>query len=286
MKKFTLLLSLVFCLGSLMSLQAQIDMPQPSPNASVMQAFGISSVTITYSAPGVKGRTVWGELVPYGEKWRAGANAPTRITFGSEVEIAGKKVPKGEYTLMVTPNKGGDWTFLLNEDKAGNGVFSYNAEEDVLSFSVKPEFLSQSQERLAYYIRPLNDEEAEITLRWEKVTASFKVKAALGEAVVKNAQSFLNQNWFNMTQASQYLLDNNGDLETAAKLAETAMAMRGEHFVTLWMKAQVLAKQQKNAEAKTLAEKAKVLGEQSEGNTLTFYNTNIKEKLEASLKSW
>src|SRR5690606_4616469 len=84
---------------------AQLQLPAPSPKASVMQTVGLTEITIDYSSPGVKGRTIWGDLVPYDKVWRAGANAATKITFSQNVSINGTEVAKGTYSIFAIPSK-------------------------------------------------------------------------------------------------------------------------------------------------------------------------------------
>lgn len=285
MNKFLSILCLgIALMGANVSL-AQLSSPQPSPSASVMQTFGLTEVKITYSAPGVKGREIWGKLLPYDSLWRAGANSPTRISFSTDVTINGQEVKEGEYSLYAIPTQG-DWTFILGEDKGGNGVFSYKKEEDVLRFPVKVKTMSESQERLAYHINPDSDEQATVTLRWEKIAAPFAIKADLKKILNTQASNFLSQNWFSTSQTAQYLAQNEGDLEVASKLADAALGMAGENLVTAWVKAQVLAKQDKKAEAIAWGKKAKEMGDASSGGFLNFYNTNVKEPLAKALAEW
>src|SRR5690606_23824029 len=109
---------------------AQIKMPAPSPLQSTNQAFGLSSITVEYSRPSAKGRTVFGELVPYGKIWRTGANASTKITFGDNVIIGGKDISAGTYALYTIPNAQ-SWDVMLTKDlKLGGNVSKYDASQE------------------------------------------------------------------------------------------------------------------------------------------------------------
>src|SRR3954471_1165981 len=94
---------------------AAIETPAPSPRARVEQRVGITDVSIDYSSPGVKGRKIWGEVVPYDKTWRAGANAPTKLTVSRDVSFGGAPVPAGTYSLFMIPGKA-SWTVLLNKN--------------------------------------------------------------------------------------------------------------------------------------------------------------------------
>ncbi|MEN7546646.1 DUF2911 domain-containing protein [Rapidithrix thailandica] len=163
--------------------QAQSEMPQPSPAASVSQVVGFTKISIDYSSPGVKGRKIFGELLPYGTTWRAGANAPTKITFSTGVKIGGKDVRPGSYSLMVKPMKNGDWVVYLHEE--GKSVYNYMkdnkidetklASEAVVSVKVKPQMSDYAMERLAYMISAGDNKTATVMLGWDKVWLSMEV---------------------------------------------------------------------------------------------------------------
>src|SRR5688572_30078188 len=113
MKK-VLALALLFSFGVLGAAQADIKLPEASPGASVKTAVGTTDVTIAYHRPGVKGRKVWGELVPYGKVWRLGANEATTITFADPIKVQGQDVPAGTYGLFAIPGPD-KWTLILNK---------------------------------------------------------------------------------------------------------------------------------------------------------------------------
>ena len=114
MKKLIILTTAI--IGTAVSVSAQLTLPQPSPKAMVMQTIGYTEVTIDYSSPAVKGRTIWGELVPFDKIWRAGANSATKITFSKDVTVNGAAVPKGSYSIFMIPTKEGRWTVIINKD--------------------------------------------------------------------------------------------------------------------------------------------------------------------------
>lgn len=148
-----------------------------SPKAEVMQTVGFTDVRIVYSRPGVKGREIWGKLVPYDAVWRAGANEATKITFSTDVTIEGKKLKKGSYSLFAIPGKN-DWTIIFNKVADQWGAFEYNESEDALRVKVKTE-KAIWQEWLSYTINKASDTSAVIRLEWEKIKVPIKVEVKL-----------------------------------------------------------------------------------------------------------
>jgi hypothetical protein len=180
MKKFYSIVILLFAFAFITSsTQAQNNKKdlRISPKAEVMQVVGFTEVRITYSRPGVKGRTIWGKLVPYDAVWRAGANEATKITFSTDVTIEGKKLKKGSYSFFAIPGKN-DWTLIFNKVADQWGAFEYNESEDALRVKVKTE-KAVWQEWLSYTINKASDTSAVIRLEWEKIKVPFKVEVKL-----------------------------------------------------------------------------------------------------------
>ena len=148
-----------------------------SPKATVKQTIGFTNITIEYSRPGVKGRTIWGNLVPYNAVWRAGANEATKITFATDVKIDGKKLKSGSYSFFAIPTEK-KWTIIFNKVADQWGAFEYNESEDALRVKVKTE-AANWQEWLAYTISKTSDTTAVIRLEWEKLKVPIKVEVKL-----------------------------------------------------------------------------------------------------------
>src|SRR5262245_52878089 len=115
---------------------AALTLPRPSPNATVKQTIGVSDFTLTYSRPGVKNRTIWGELVPYDKPWRTGANEATSLVTTDEMTFGGAKVPAGTYSLYTIPAKDGDWVVVLNSAKIQWG-FTTDLKDSAIVARVK-----------------------------------------------------------------------------------------------------------------------------------------------------
>ena len=150
-----------------------------SPKAAVMQTVGFTNVTIDYSRPGVKGRTIWGGLVPYNAVWRAGANEATKITFATDVKINGKKLKAGSYGFFTIPTAK-NWTIIFNKVADQWGAFEYNDVEDALRVEVTPEKENNCwQEWLAYTFTKTSDNTAVVRLEWEKLKVPFTIEVEI-----------------------------------------------------------------------------------------------------------
>jgi len=150
-----------------------------SPKAMVQQTVGFTEVKIEYGRPGVKGRTIWGGLVPYDVVWRAGANEATKITFSTDVKIDGKKLKAGSYSFFAIPTKK-TWTIIFNKVVNQWGAFEYNDVEDALRIVVTP--IKENtcwQEWLAYTITKSSDKKAVVMLEWEKLKVPFNVEVEI-----------------------------------------------------------------------------------------------------------
>ena len=150
-----------------------------SPKASITQTIGITDVVISYSSPGVKGRKIWGGLVPYDKVWRAGANEATKITFSGDVWIEGKKLPAGSYGFFVIPREK-DWTIIFNKVADQWGAFEYNESQDALRLNVTPQ-QGSFHEWLNYTFSDMSanthgKSSAIVNLNWEKTRLPFKIE--------------------------------------------------------------------------------------------------------------
>ncbi len=153
------------------TLVATLSFAQKSPKQQSTGVIDGVNITIDYSAPNVKERTIWGDLVPYGKVWRAGADKNTTISFDKDVTINGKDLPAGKYGFFIIPNENADWTIIFNTKNDSWGAFKYKEKEDVLRVDIAPVFGDENQEELFYGIMD------KILVAWEKVSLNIKVAA-------------------------------------------------------------------------------------------------------------
>lgn len=149
---------------------AQDNKPRESPPATATGNIGGKTVTIQYSQPSVKGREIYGKLVPYGQVWRAGANETTSIEFSDDATLEGKPVAKGKYAFFAIPGEK-EWTLILNKAIKW-GAFSYKQDEDVLRVNVPVKKAKAFTEKLTYAV----SNKGVVSLNWADATVEFKVK--------------------------------------------------------------------------------------------------------------
>lgn len=172
MKTMKLLSFLAFALFlSTTALQAQDKADRPSPPMTASATVNGSEITIDYSSPAVKGRKIWGDLVPYGKVWRTGANEATTFTTEKAVTVKGNELPAGKYALFTIPGED-EWTVIFNSEWDQWGAYNYNESNDVMRFTVKPEKIKKTQERLDFSI----SEKGKVTMKWDQAQISFDVK--------------------------------------------------------------------------------------------------------------
>ncbi|MBL7960428.1 DUF2911 domain-containing protein [bacterium] len=235
------------------SLDAQVAIPRQSPKATVTQTVGITEVSISYSRPGVKGREIWGKLVPYNEIWRTGANENTTISFNDTMKIDGTKLAPGTYGLQTIPNAD-EWTIVLSKDAKLWGAFNYKPENDALRFKVKPQS-AEMVERMRFSFEDVTENSAMVTLQWEKQRVAFKIEVETQAYTIAKARTAIA--WQPSMQAANYCLENNVNLDEAMKWIDISIAI-SENYSNLRVKAQLLVKFNKTPEGIKAMEKALV----------------------------
>lgn len=272
MKKLHVTRSLaVFCLG-LMALNVSsqgITTPRvPSPAAEVSQTIGISKVTVNYSRPSVKGREVWGKLVPYGwnvqgfgagnsAPWRAGANENTTITFTHAAKVEGTTVPAGKYGLFYVINQDNTGEVILSRDNKSWGSFFYDQKNDQMRAKIKLNSVPQT-ELLTYEFDNVTKNTTDLMLNWEKKQFPVKIEFATDDIVMANAEEELKGpvgfNWQGFNSAATYAVNNKVNYDEALVWADKAIA-QNKSFATLNTKANILKAMGKNDESdKTMSE--------------------------------
>lgn len=267
----------VFSLLLVGGLNAQPDLPQPSPKAMVMQTVGLTDVTVEYSSPGVKDRAIFGDLVPYDTLWRTGANMATKITFSKDVKVGGSDVKAGSYSIFTIPGKT-EWTFIINTDYNQGGTGSYDKAKDVVRVKVKSNTIA-SKERLAFSITNFSEEGGNITLEWSTVQINVPFTVSTAAQAMKNIENATNSTWRVYAQSARYLIEHDGDMNKALELANTSIKL-SEGWYNTWMKAQALSKLGKKKEALEAAKKAYELGNK---NPEGFFYKAIVEK---AIQDW
>ncbi|MDP2271665.1 MAG: DUF2911 domain-containing protein [Archangium sp.] len=252
---------------------AQLKLPPLSPEAKIVQNVGLTTITIDYSSPAVKGRKIWGGLVPMDKVWRAGANHSTTINFTQPVMIGDKEVAAGTYGFFAIPGAA-SWTLIVSKANELWGSDEYKPENDIVRVTVKPTAIP-NRERLVYLVTNFTNETANIDLEWEKVRVTLPVKLKTAEQAAANIKAAVDGAWQPMNNAARYALEIK-DYANALIYVDKSIAAQETWFNT-WVKAQILSASGKKADALVLAQKAQTLGEQKPDGF--FYAADVKKAL-------
>lgn len=249
--------------------------PRPSPNASVTQTIGVTDVTIHYSRPGVKNRTIWGELVPYNKVWRTGANEVTSITFSDPVKVNGNDLEAGTYGIHTIPAEN-EWTIIFSKNTEVGGSSNFKEENAALRIKVKP-VQSEFTERMIFTFDDVTDNSAIVNLSWEKLQVPFTIETSTQELTFAKAGKAID--WSVPMQAATYALQSNANLDQAMRWIDASILIN-ENYWNMRIKAQLLAKAGKKEEAVSVMEKAIEHGSKMENKPFDF------EPMQNMLKEW
>lgn len=255
-----------------------IEVPQPSPRASVTQRIGLTDVTVTYSRPSANGRKVWGGLVPYGEVWRAGANQNTTIELAGPLLVEGKPLAKGVYGLHMIPTAD-SCTVIFSKTSTAWGSYTYDQKEDALRVEVKPK-ASEMRESLAFEFDDVKKTTATLTLRWDKVAIPVQFAASNEESVLPVLRAQLRgqaqytwDGWFN---AANWCLDQKTNYDEALKWAERSIQVE-ERFENVQLKADLLKALNRTDDAAKAVARALEIGDAPRIYTYARQQQNAKE---------
>lgn len=210
--------------------EAQVKTPQASPLAKIDQVVGLTNIQIEYSRPSAKGRTVYGDLVPFGKHWRTGANANTTVSFSEDVKIAGKDLKKGKYALFTTP-KADSWDVIFYTDTNNWGLpEEWNEAKVALKVTVKPETTTKSVESFSIFLNNLTNDSGVMELSWERTTVAIPFSVPTQEAAMKSIEKTLAGpaagDYF---AAAQYFYQTNNDLNKALSWVTTAVSLTAKN---------------------------------------------------------
>lgn len=279
MKKIILSLSL---LASVLSTSiGQVRTPSASTNSKIEQQVGLGNVTIEYSRPGVKGRKIYGDLVPFGQLWRTAANQGTKITFSDDVKIDGKEVKKGKYSLFTIPGAS-QWQIILHKD-ATLGVpnpETYKIADEAVRVAATPTKMADLKETFTVEFDKINDAGAEIFIAWENTRVAFTVDAITDAKVMANInQVMAGPSAGDYLAAANYYTGAGKDMTKAVEWAKKAVDMGANQFFQLRQYSLILAKAGKTADAIAAAK-------ESLTKSIAAKNNDYIKMNEASIKEW
>lgn len=242
MKAKIFLCSLLCVCGLALFAQApKVEFPAPSPAGTLKQRVGLTDIEVAYSRPGMKGRQIFGSLVPFGTVWRTGANAATKITFSTPVKLNGAEVPAGSYALYTIPGED-EWTIILNKGVGKSGT-QYDEKEDVVRFKATPAQLAEQVESFLIQFDQIRDESAVLYLIWDHTLVPIKVELDLTSKLVPQIEAVMASDAKQKPyyQAAMFYYDHGLDLAKASKWVDAAIAQRDAHYIE-YLKARILAK--------------------------------------------
>jgi hypothetical protein len=249
---------------------ADLEFPAPSPGATVKQKVGLTDVEVVYSRPGVKGRKIFGSMIPYGEVWRTGANAATRLSFSTDVTLGGAKLAAGSYELFTIPGKT-EWTIIVQKlpEKASWGAYAYKSENDTARVAVKPMMTGAPVESFTIGFGDLHDTGATMFLEWERTRVPVKLEVdSVGMLTPKIKEAIASggpQTWTFYYGAASLLFNNGGDSEQALAWVDESIKLRPGYPGTLLLKTRLLVKLGRKDEAKAFAAQTVESGLKLEG---------------------
>ena len=257
---------------------AQVEVPRASQKATITQTVGLTDIEIVYSRPGVKGRAIWGELVPWNELWRTGANEATTIEFSDDVRVEGIDVPAGKYALFTIPGQE-EWTVILNSDWDQSGASRYDEAKNVARFGVTPSS-GPHQEWMTIHFPEIAADAATIELAWKATRVPFRVEVPTESIVLDRARAELERmrSWVPAYRAADWAFSEGLASDEAMKWVDQSIALQ-ETWWNLSLKARMLARSGQAAEAKATARRALALAKSLE-------NPPNTSDLEAEMASW
>lgn len=237
------LITLLMVFAVTFTLNAQIETPQPSPSQKMEQKVGLTDVTVEYSRPSMKGRTIFGDLVPYGKLWRTGANQNTMVTFSTDVMVGGKTVKAGSYAIFTTPNKD-NWEVVFYSDTNNWGT-PQNWDESKVAAKVTAEVydIPMNIETFTISFDDLTNDSAVLGIMWEKVYVGVKVQVPTDKKVSAAIEKVMNgPSADDYYAAARYYLESGKDINQAVVWMDKAIEMTKDNPRFWWLRQQSLIK--------------------------------------------
>lgn len=264
----------------LMASEAQpLRTPAPSPTQTIRQEFGIGNIELSYSRPGMKGRKIYGDLVPFGNVWRTGANQATTLTFSEEVTISGTKVPAGKYGLVSIPGRD-NWTLILTKQLDVTSPAAYKQENDVVRVTVKPSRLDNAVETFTMQFANIKPSSTDLQIMWDNTLVSLPITMDVDSKVMAQINNAMNKDNRPYFASAMYYLESGKDLNQALTWFDKALEQNPNAFWIHHQRANALAKLGKKQEAKVAANRSIELAKEAKNDDYVKLN----EKLLADLK--
>lgn len=250
-----------------------LHLPAASPKAAVSQTIGVTDITLNFHRPAVRGRKIWGGLVPYGQVWRAGADENTVISFSTEVAVNGKPLAAGSYGLHTIPGES-EWAVIFSRDTTAWGSYSYNQSRDALRVAARPEE-APMQERMGFTFDDVTDDSATLSLRWEKLRVPISIKVDTKKLALESIRNQLKGVaqffWVGWSEAADWAVENQVAYDEALGWIDRSIQAE-ERFENLSTKARLLERTGKTEESAKVMERAMAKGTPAQINA---YGRNL-----------
>ncbi|TNF37959.1 MAG: DUF2911 domain-containing protein [Deltaproteobacteria bacterium] len=262
--------------ASALAQPAALNLPAPSPHATGSQTVGVTDISVDYSSPGVKDRKIFGGLVPFGELWRTGANAATKLTVSRDVTIAGHDVPAGTYAVFTIPTAS-TWTVILNKNPNQGGTRDYDQKLDLFRAEVTPTAIPR-RERMTFIFSDTTDDGTRLDLEWDELRVSLPIAVKTADLTRADIDSWVAGSWRPLASAARYTHETLKDDTRALALVDASIAVQ-ETWYNVWTKAEILSGTKDKKTAYKLAKRAMELGEKAD---YFFY----KDRVAKALAEW
>lgn len=266
------------CICSATLFAQDLVTPQPSPTAELKQNFGLSTIDISYSRPGIKGRKIFGDLVPYGKVWRTGANSATTITFGDDVTIGGTKIAAGKYGLLTIPDQN-EWTIIITKQTDVTSPAAYKQDQDVVRVKATPQTLPFSVETFTISLGDISGTSCNLEIYWDNVYVAVPITTDIDTKVTAQINQIMNGDNKPYFQAALYYIENNKDLNQAVAWLDKAAAQSPDAYWVYYQKARALAMLGKKQEAIAASNKSKELATKAKNDDYVTLNDKLQKSL-------
>lgn len=264
---------------SLLAAEAQtLRTPQPSTTQVIRQDLGIGTVELTYSRPGMRGRKVYGDLVPFGKVWRTGANNATILNFSDSVIIGDTRLAPGRYGLLSIPNKD-QWTLIISRQTDVTSPAAYKPENDLVRVNVKTQQVKDPVETFTMQFANVKPSSAELQISWETTLVSLPIASDIDARVMAQINSTVNRDNRPYFQAAMYYLESGRDLNQALVWFDKALEQNPNAYWVHHQKANALAKLGKKEEARQAAQRSLTLARDQQNDDYVRLNEKLLERL-------
>lgn len=257
---------------------AQLKTPAPSPTQLIKQDFGLSNIELSYSRPGMKGRKIFGDIVPFGAVWRTGANQATTITFGDEVTIGGTKVPAGKYGLLTIPGKS-SWTIIISKQTDVTSPSNYKQDMDVVRVMADVNSTKAATETFTMQFANIKPASCELYMMWAKSAIVLPITTEIDSKIMSGINDAMKGDKPPYFQAAMYYMDNGKDLNQALAWFNKAVEAQPDAYWVQHQWANCLAKLGQKNEARTAAMKSKELATAAKNEDYVKLNDKLLKDL-------